>query len=157
VLTITTTIVPYAANKFAVDRAGAGLETANDTRIYPIVGIRMKTGKERTLAVTGSSVVCTAAASFRWVLLQNPTITGNLIWTPPNETSVLEVCRSTTKANEIGNEGIVLAAGYDLQAFRSEAAQMPDVLRFSGGTLFLGVQNLVAGVNTYFGSISWQE
>lgn len=149
--------MPFAASKFAVDRAGAGLETANDTRIYPVVAIRMKPKVQRTLSITGLTVVCTTATSFRWILMQNPTVSGTLHWESPNETTVLEVCRNTTKANEVTAEGLVLAAGYDLQAFRSEAAQLPDVLRFSTGALVLGVQSLVAGVNTYFGSISWQE
>jgi hypothetical protein len=149
--------MPGAASKFSVDRAGAGLETANDTRIYPIVGIRMKPKVQRTLAITSLSLVCPVAVSFRWILMQNPKISGNLAWSPPNETSVLEVCRTTTKANVVTDDGLVLASGYDLQAFRADAGQLPDVLRFSTGALVLGVQSLVAGANTYFGSISWQE
>jgi hypothetical protein len=156
---------PDVGRQFAVDTGITGLTTGNNTSIYPVIAIRLKsTHLGAHIHIDAAETFCTTSADWRWGLVLNPTFAGTaLSWTSLTN-SAIEYALPTGATTITG--GYLLDSGYGSgtnQAKASTQAQSPESTRLGSkidGTadiLVLCAQSLVAAVETYFGHICWQE
>lgn len=160
--------VEFTGFSLAVDRGITALATNNDTNIYPLIAIRLKSGYlGTTINITNLDIIVTTTADYRWALLLNPTIVGTALSFTSVTNSAIEAQVNTTNATTItAGTGTKLGSGY----VSSTAISRPNVAPNLTGILTLGssiagtsdiivlvVQNLAAGAESYYGSLSWKE
>ena len=130
--------------------------TASDTKLYPLLALRLKPNQTRKAQIVALNVVTLAAVTYRWVLLQGGTVLGgSLSFVDVAADSAFQASTGSTNALSLDGSGLVLGNGYALQIASMPA--VPEQVDMTKGDLVLVVQNLTAGTNTYFGSLSWQE
>jgi len=149
---------------FSLDRTTA-LVTRNDARIYPMLGLRFRSGRSReaTIRFTSLSIVCTSTAAFRWALILNPIVAGVALSFTGVANSALEVDVSRTSTTTItgghvlvsgvsqtNNESVVLAPSPTDFYLGSTIAGVSDIL-------VLAIQRLVGGAETFYGTVSYRE
>lgn len=147
----------------AVDRGGTGL-TIGSGVIAPLVGLRLKTTHlGASVLVQFASVIASTSSDFRWFLVLNPTVAGvdAASWTDLDNAAV-QYDVSRTSANTLTG-GTVLASGYAAADVSTIGTALLSALTLGAtiaGTrdeLVLGVQNLAAGNETFFGAMTWRE
>jgi hypothetical protein len=151
---------------FSVDRGITGLATGNNTSIYPLLAIRLKsTHLGADVAIKEIETMCTTVSDWRWSLKLNPTVTGTALSFSSITNSAIEAAAGATNATTVSG-GTIIASGYGTgtqQARITVAAGAPEAFRLGAkidGTadiLVLAVQNITAAVETYFGALRWQE
>lgn len=150
-----------------VTRGTTVFTTANDTNLYPIISIRLKsTHLAQTTIPESFSVVCTSTADFEVVLIVNPTVAGVDAVSWVNETnSSLQYDISRDNTNTLsGGTMIDGAMGSSTNQGRvpvsSDVAQSLLIGSDISGTqdeLVLAVRNLTAGAENYYASINMRE
>lgn len=93
---------------FAVDREGTLFTTNNNANIYPILGLRLKTGYQSSfIKLLDLSVTCTSTASYNIMIIINPTIVGTaLTWTDVDNSSCQKMITSTNATTVTGGTKI---------------------------------------------------
>jgi len=152
----------------AVAREDTPLITLNDAAIYPLVAIRLKsTDLSASVISRSASIACDSSATFRWMILLNPAVTGapfSFVGIP-NSAVEADVTRvNTTKLTG----GTQLSTGYGTSTVSTEAAleiSAPDDLQL--GSSIAGVSDIVVlavqrmtlggGAETFYGSLGWKE
>lgn len=148
-----------------VDRGITALTTGNNTSLYPLIAIRLDAAQlDATVRVLNVAIFCNSTADYRYALLLNPTISGTALSFTDVADSAVEAQVNTTNASTISAEGTLLASGY--------GSSSNQVTPLSGGAtdyaigskidgtsdiLVLAVQNLAAGAEDYYGSLSFIE
>lgn len=147
-----------------VDRAVTGLTTNNDANIYSLLGIRLKsTYLMATVLIESFAVFATGTASYRYMLLLNPTVSGAaLTWTAVTN-SPIEYCLPV-----VGNtlaDGYLLQSGYNVGTTQSKIAAVSAASDFLtlgstiagvSDTMFIAIQR-IANADTYYASITLRE
>lgn len=147
----------------SVNRGSTQLDGTNTTSKYPLLAIRLQSGKIWTsVNIQRINVVVPTNAAFLWELTVNPTITGSaLTYTPLNNSSV-EYCGTATNGTTILS-GSVIASGY--QTNRPATIDV-NLKEFFLGTnavgtsdvIVLAIKRLNGGAgDDFFGSIDFRE
>jgi hypothetical protein len=147
-----------------VDRGVTAFATGVTTNLLTILSIRLKSTHQSitTLIQSLTVMLSTANAFFRWALLLNPTIGGvdAASWVAITN-SALEYDVSRTSTNVLSG-GYVMASGYAQE--NQSNTPILDTFVGLGATIagvsdqiVLGVQNIVAQNESYFGSLVVRE
>lgn len=151
------------------DSSVGGLTTANNTNLYPVIGIRLKsTHLGAAIALLHNDVMATTTADYSWSLILNPTLAGTSIsgsWQNKTNSALQYVfpTGSTTVTNNTG-ELIDCGLGSDTKQNKGDTESTSESdLKLGAkidGTpdeLFLCVRSIASGVETYYGSITFKE
>lgn len=148
----------------SVSRGATGLTTNNNTSVYPVLSIRIKsTYRGATIIPLDLSLLCTSSADFRWSLILNPTVGGGdaASWVALSN-SAIEYDISRTSTNTLTG-GYEIAGGYGSANLNNIAAFIPTALRLGftiagvADNLVLAVQRTTGTSETFFGSLSFRE
>lgn len=148
----------------SVDRGASGLTTANDTSIYPLLAIQLKSGYEgATIDIASLSIICTSTAAYRWCLLLNPTVTGTALSFSSVTNSAIQVDVSRGNTTTVSG-GIQIDSGYAQNTSEgSTDVKFQNKLTIGSniaGTndiLVLGIQRITGTSETFFGALTWNE
>lgn len=150
---------------FAIDRGATALTTNNNTSLYPLLGIRLKSGYLGSfIKLLDLSVTCTSTASYNYMLLLNPTIVGTALnWTDLTNSSVQSFNDSTnattvtggtkifSKVSSQGNSG-----GQSSDSLNSDFALGSTIAGVSD-ILVLAIQRVTGTSETFYGSINFKD
>lgn len=148
-----------------VDRSNTDITTQTDNDIYPVISIRLQSGKEMiTVNPIDFSIMVDSTADFRWALYLNPTIAGTdaASWTAlANSCIEYDVTRNNT--NKLSG-GTLIKSGY-VESGGADQVQLeidsPLHLGMSiDGTMdefVLAVQVINGGAEDFYGALSWRE
>ncbi len=151
----------------SVDRGITGFVTNNDTNLYPILGIRLKsTHQGASVRPVSFSILCTSTTTYRYAVVFNPTLAGTTpTWTGITN-SALEVS-TPTNATTVSAENLLVTSGYDQQAGGFSPTSIGEIKGFLtlgssiagvSDTLWLAVSLLaIGGAETFLASIRWRE
>lgn len=153
---------------FAVDRGINYLDALNDSRIYPLVSVRLKDGRNCcTIVVKNISVMCITTGTYKWSLLYNPTITGGtMTWADVPNTSVSANTTTSGGLAIVDGTGLKIASGYTAQNNTGDSLSFNDVdsvlamgFTLTGGAdvLVLAVQLVNGGAEDYVGGMVLRE
>lgn len=149
---------------FSVDREGTALVTANNASIYPLLGIRLKSGYLASyIKLLDFSITCTSTAAYDYMILLNPTIVGTaLTWsdlgnssaqimnTSTNGTTVTggtKLFSKTAQQTNDGSQGGILNTDF---ALGSTIAGVSDIA-------LLCVRRLTGTSETFYGSLNFKD
>jgi hypothetical protein len=149
----------------SISREASQLTTGNDTNVYGLLSIELKPSQLfATVVPRQFSTVCTSTATYRWILLMNPTIAGTL---PPP----VDILNSPVRARLAYNNfntltgGTEVATGYLIAATSGGSVDMPIYADIQLGAsiagvsdrLVLAVQRVVGTTESFLGSLTWNE
>lgn len=149
-----------------VSRGTTALTTNNDSNLYPLVSIRLKTTHfSNTIYPASLSFICNSTADFYWAIVLNPTIaTGSLTFVDVTN-SAIQADVTTTNATTITG-GTILYEGYGQQGTNSGSAPsivVPSELTLGSsvaGTadiVCLAFRRLSGTTETFYASLSYRE
>lgn len=153
-------------NTFSVDRGVTGFTTNNNTNLYPLLSMRLRSGfLGAEIDVDSLSIMCTSASNFRWGLYLNPTIgaTDSVSWVGISGSAIeYDTARSVTNVVSLGT---LIYSGYvanntdmvDAIGSLSSHLKLGSTIAGTSDQYVLAVQNLAAGANTYFAAITYHE
>ena len=149
----------------SADRATIGLTTHNDSNIYPLIAIRLKsTYQMATIDPLLLSIVCTSDTVYRYCLLINPTVTGTSLSFSGITNSAIEAALTTTNATTVSGGTQILSAYVDASQTQSILiSDIPTYVRIGANIagvsdiLVLGVQRITGTSETFYGGMSWRE
>jgi hypothetical protein len=144
-----------------ITRGSTSIQTNNDTNIYPIVGVRLKsTHLGATVRISSISVVCTSTTTYNVYVLLNPTVTGTaLSWSAVTNAAIEENVGATNATTLSGgtllktftaqstNEGSVQGGVSETFALGSNIAGTSDFV-------MLAVQRVTGTTETFYGSMN---
>ena len=149
---------------FGIDRGTSGLTTGNDTNLYPIIAIRLKsTALMARVMPTMVSAVCSTAVAVRWQVLLNPTVAGTALSFTGLTNSAVEYDISRTNGTTVSG-GTTVAAKFGFN--QSEGTFPPDIFKgFQLGSTIAGVSDVLvlagglvaASTPVLYGSLCWKE
>lgn len=150
-----------------VRRAASAFTTGNDTNLYPLISIRLKsTHLGQSLIPESYSVTCTSTADFETVLIINPTVAGtdNASWTNLSNSAVqYDISRDSTNTLSSGTELYADQGSSSNQVKGTVTPQIKQALLIGSdisGTqdeLVLAVMNLASGTETYHATLNFRE
>jgi hypothetical protein len=151
----------------SVDRGVTAITTASNTLVNPVLSIRLKsTHQDISVIPDKVQVFTTANVDFRWSLLLNPTVAGvdAVSWTSLDDSAIeYDVSRDNTN---LLTGGVQLDSGYGsssnqvtipIEAAIANALKIGADIAGNSDELVLAVQNLAAGTNPYYGSLTFRE
>lgn len=149
----------------SIDRVVTGFSTANNQNIFPLISLRLKsTHLGATIIPIKFSVFTSTTASFRWMLLLNPTVGGvdAASWTDVTN-SALQYDVSRTNVNTLSG-GTQIDSGYATSSeSKAISENLPTSLRLGAqidGTrdsLILAIQLIPGALETFFAAITVRE
>ncbi len=151
--------------QYAVDRLQTGLQTLNNTNLYPVISIRLRAGfMYATVVPMVMSMLNTTNAAFLWRLVLNPTVVGGaLVFATAFATSAVDVDVTSTNATTITpGTGTVIAAGYGA-ANTEVSLNLPNDIALgttiAGVTdiMVLAVSRITGTTETFFASLNYHE
>jgi hypothetical protein len=150
---------------FAIDRGATALSTNNNTSLYPVLGLRLKSGYLASfIKLLDLSITCTSTASYNYVLLLNPTIVGTaLTWTDIANSSCQEMSTSTSATTVTGGTKIYSksaqqgnAGGQDEGILKTDFALGSTIAGVSD-IIILAVQRTSGTSESFFASINFKD
>lgn len=149
---------------FGIDRGATVFATNNDSNIYPLLGIRLKsTHLSATARVHSFSVVCTTTSAFRWALLLNPTVTGTALTFSSVTNSSIDACTTSTNGTTLSG-GTVLYTGYANQVTSGDLNITVPISIYLGSTIagvpdtiYLGIQRISTSAESFLSAMNWIE
>lgn len=149
---------------FGVDRGSTSLVTLNDANIYPLLAVRLLSGRfDSEVIVDNISIICTSTTAYRWLLLLNPTITGTALSYSTVANTSIEAATGITNGTTVSG-GTVLASGYSLTSSDGSASYAPQTFLALGSTLagvadqvILAVQRLTGTTETFYASMNLRQ
>lgn len=147
-----------------VNRDATALTTLNDTSLYPLLAIQLKTGYEgATIDISKFSIICTSTAAYRWALLLNPTVAGTALSFTGVTNSAIQADVARTNATTVTG-GTVLDSGYT-QASAEASTEVTIKNKLALGSniagtndiLVLAVQRVTGTTESFYGALSWYE
>ena len=150
---------------FSISRETTPLQTNNDSNIYPLFAIRLKSGfLGATINLSSYSINCTSTASYNYYLLLNPTVVDTPLSFTGLTNSAIEFDKTTTSGTTVTG-GTILESGATSQQRESGIEGGRINSRFSLGSdyngvsdvLVLAVQRVNGGSETVYGSLNWIE
>lgn len=155
-------------NIFSGSRGIVPLTTANNTLIYPLIGLRLRADRpDGTVIVFSGAILCTTTADYLWSLRINPTIAGvdAASWVDVGGNSATQVDVSRNNTNTVTG-GTVIASGYvrstnqgstDILVELNSAVRPGVSIDGSLDEMVLCAQSLSSGVEDYYAAINWRE
>jgi len=148
-----------------VDRGVTAFTTQSDSDIYPLISIRLQSGKEMiTINPVDFSIMVDSTADFRWALYLNPTIAGTdaVNWTALSNSAIeYDVTRNNT--NKLSG-GTLIKSGYVERGGADQVQLEIDSPLHLGmaidGTMdeFVLAIQIVNGVaEDFYAGLSWRE
>jgi hypothetical protein len=149
---------------FGLTRGTTGLTTNNNTSIYPLIAIRLKTGNLGSkISIGDFNLICTSTASFNYYWILNPTVVGTALSFTDVTNSSVQAQVNTTSATTL-TDGTIIHAGTG-QA--QNEGTISDILNsdFTLGSsiagvsdiLVLAVQRITGTSETFYGSINIKD
>lgn len=129
---------------FSVSRGATKFTTLNDSSIYPVIAIRLKsTNFGSTVRVHQFSIMSTTTCAYAWYLIVNPTIVGTALSFTAYTNASFEYQINTTNATTItAGTGTVLDSGV-AQATNESSATIVDPNEFALGSSIAGVSDIL--------------
>jgi len=150
---------------FAIDRGATALTTSNNTNLYPLLGIRLKSGYLGSfIKLLDISVMCTSTAAYNYKLIVNPTVVGTALnWVDLTNSSV-QIFNNTTNATRItGGTVLFSKVGYQGNAGGSVSGSLNSDFAL-GSTIagvsdivILAVQRVTGTSESFYGSINFKD
>jgi hypothetical protein len=153
---------------YSADRGTTAFTTSNDTNLYPLISIRLRSGREHgNVLLDTAQAICTSTADFRWAIIMNPTVAGvdAASWVSVGNSSAVEYDISRDNTNTLSG-GLQMASGY-IRSTNQGGGLLSATLRSllhpgvaidgTADELVLAVQNLSNGAEDYYGSLNWSE
>lgn len=151
----------------SISRGATPLVTLNDSSLYPVISIRLKsTHLVATIVNTYISVVCTTNSTFEWVVLLNPTVAGTaLAFTGITNSSIEADLVSTNATTLTAATGTVLSSGISQQQNSSEGIieSSPSDLKLGSSIagvadiMVLAVRRLTGTTETFYATLGYSE
>lgn len=149
----------------AVDRGITGLTTGNDTNIYPLIAVRLKSTHLGSLInFLNYQIICTSTSNYRHSLLLNPTVAGTALSFSALSNYSVEYALPTNATTVSG--GTPLNSGYGsdtnqnvsgVQANEDSDLTIGSKIDGTADIVVLAVQNIAAGAETYFASLNFND
>jgi hypothetical protein len=147
------------------DRGITGILTNQTLR--QLIAIRLKAAYNRATVVPRLiNLLSSTNSNARWVAQINPTVTGGpaAVWVPKTNSAIeYDVTRTTGGAGTLNEDGIDVGSGYFSSSADSASLELAGTYALASDyagvsdILVIGIQNLAAANETYFGSITWSE
>lgn len=146
----------------AVTRGATGLATLNNSDLYPILAIRLASGRAGAIVRPDQiSMLSTTNANIEMQLLRNPTVTGAALSFSAVTNSSVEAAVAATSATTVSGGTLLTAA----VGAASSSILVQDPADFELGVSLTGVSDVlvVAGrrlsgaSETIFASLTWKE
>jgi hypothetical protein len=149
-----------------VDTGITGLVTNNDTSLYPVLGLRLKsTHQSATVRPISFNILCTSTATYRYVVCFNPTLAGTAPTWVPVTNSALESA-TPTNATTVSSPNFIVLSGYDQQGGGYSPSSSGEIRGFlSLGASIAGVSDQIwicatrisGTTETFLASARWRE
>ncbi len=149
----------------STDTGVVGFTTLNNTNIFPLVAIRLKSSNiTAKIDLLDLDVINTSGDSFRYCLLFNPTIVGTALSFTDITNSAIQVSLPTNATTVTG--GIQLTSGYIASSASnrpSASVSVQTVLRLGASIagvsdiIVLGVSRISGTTSTFYGQMGWIE
>ena len=148
-----------------LNRTTNTLITNNDTSIYPLIGIRLKsTHLGAYLELIDYALVCTSAAEYAWYMILNPTEAGvSPTWNSLSNSSVEYTYPSNT-TSLTGGTILATGLGSDTATTRSVVNSLSKSDLTLGSTIagvadrfYFGVQRLTGTTETFYSCLTFTE
>lgn len=160
----------YSGILRSADLGIAGFTAGNDTNLYPVLSMRLKSTHKANSAILLNSISVYTAISitYRWALLLNPTLAGTVLnFNTSIANSAVEYASGTTNATTVSSEGTRLLSGYGGQSGAGPLiADLGNGIPARLGSSIAGVSDILVlavgratggGTGVYFPTISWTE
>jgi hypothetical protein len=150
----------------SVDRGTTALTTLNDSDLYPLIALRLKsTHLGATVVPKSMSLICTSTAAYRWAFLLNPTITGTALSFTGITNSPVEADVARTNATKVtAATGTQLTSGYGqasaegaLTVDLKSDLSMGSSIAGTADILVLAVQRLTGTTESFYAAVAWDE
>ena len=146
-------------------RDGSSLTTLNDTNIYPLIGIRLKsTHLGALINVIHNHIICTSTAEYVWYIILNPSIVGDAPSWQNKTNSAIQYCYPTNTTTITGGEILDTGLGSDTNQSRggTESITQSDLVLGSAidGTpdeIYLAVKRVTGTTETFWSTITFKE
>lgn len=151
---------------FGITRGATPITTANDTNLYVLAAIRLKsTHIGSTVSIIDLSIACTSTAAFNYYIIVNPTIAGTaLSFTGVTNSSVeQDVSRTNTTTVTAGTGTIIKSGSAQATNDASLTAIVPRDFALGSniaGTsdiVVLAVQRVTGTTETFYGGFNIKD
>lgn len=149
------------------DALAVGLTTGNNTNLYPLIGIRLKTANLGSLIeVLHAHIMATSTADYAWQIVLNPTVAGTAPTWIGKTNSGIEYCFPTGSTTLTDNTGEVLDCGLGSDSNQSKGGTETNTqsdLKLGAkidGTpdeIYLAVRSIAAGIEVYYATLTFKE
>ena len=152
-------------NERSLNRGTDVLTTLNNSNIYPLIGIRLKTTNLGAfIRLLDYSILCTSTSEYAFYVILNPTIVGTaLSWTGLTNASV-EYTYGTNGTTLTGGTIITTGIASDTNQNRGGIKRITESDLVIGSNIagtpdqiFLAVQRLTGTTETFYSSLIWSE
>lgn len=149
---------------FGASRGATSLVTLNDSDIYPLVAVQLKsTHLGSTVKLASFSASCSSTATYNYYILLNPTVTGTAFSFSGVTNSSCEVDTARTNATKVSG-GTILLTGVTSQNNEGGIQQALNTDFALGSTIagvsdiiVLAVQKISNQAETFYGAINWKD
>lgn len=151
--------------KFAIDRLRTPIEITTSSVLYPILTIRLKSGRPSVnVNIESINIIATNNnVIFRWGIYLNPTFAGTALTYTDSYTGNFQFCNTNTVASSISG-GILVDSGYGIgtqaSLFTTSVASKLSLGTYINGTpnvLCLAIERLDNQTNTFYASMSIRD
>lgn len=147
----------------AATRGSTSFVTLNNSSLYPLIAIRLRSGFEgASIKLLLASVVCTSTTDLETQILLNPTVTGTALSFTAITNSVIESDVATTNATTVSG-GTLLNSIVGAASSNQIALSQPSDFQIGSSVigvndiLVLAVRRLTGAAETFFASLNWRE
>ena len=150
-----------------LNRGTSSLITGNNSDIYPLIGLRLKsTHLGALLRLIAPTIFCTTTSEYAWYIIQNPTLTGTAVTWVDIDNSGAQYCFPTNATNITDNTGTIIDTGLgsDTNQNRSGAKTtavndlvIGSYIDETPETIFLAIRRLTGTTETFYSSITYSE
>jgi hypothetical protein len=128
-----------------INRAATPLVTNNDTNIYPLIAMRLRSGYfGSSVKPVDFSVICTSTAAYNWYILLNPTVVGTAFSFTADANSSIERDAARTSTTTLTG-GTILRTGSAVQSNAANSGGSIEIRDdFFLGSSIAGVADIIA-------------
>jgi hypothetical protein len=149
----------------SLNRGANTLITNNDTNIYPLIALRLKSNYlGALLRILSFNIECTSASTYAYYIIVNPTVTGTAFsWNSLTNSSV-EYAYPTNATTISGGIGLLSGLATDTNTVIQGSSGILDTDFALGSSIAevsdivcIGVQRLVGTAETFYSCINFRE
>jgi len=147
-----------------VSRGTLPLTTLNNTNIYPLISFKLNDpGLCAHIDILGASLLCISNATYEWMLMLNPTVSGAALKFVAVPNSSLMADFSSTSSTTVSG-GVVSSGGIVQQttqnidvALSASDFRLGSNISRTSDVLVLGVRRLIGTTEDFYAGMSWRE